>query len=87
MTRAGQAPLKKSLDRAMRALDKAEQRIGNQQVLIVRLRSRGMNATHATRILDELKGARHLASERLGREEAARTAWLWLHLEPNLWIH
>ena len=75
------------LERAMRALAKAEQRIGNQKHLIVRLRSRGVDATHATRILDELNGAWHLASERVGREEAARTAWLWLHLEPNLWIH
>ena len=75
------------LERAMRAFANAERRIRKQELLIVRLRGRGADATHAARVLDELKGTWDLASDRLGREEAARIASLWIHLEPGLTIH
>jgi hypothetical protein len=42
---------------------------------------------HAARVLDAMKGGRHLARERLAREEAASRVSLWLHGVPGLTIH
>jgi len=75
------------LERARRDVAEAEDRIGKQEFLIVRLRDRGMNATHAAQLLDGMKSARLLAQERLAREEAAKRLSPWLRGAPSSTIH
>lgn len=71
------------LDRARADVAEVEDRIGKQELLIVRLRDRGLNAMHAAEVLDAMKGAWHLARERLAREEAASRVSLWLRRAPS----
>ena len=75
------------LECARRDVAEAEDRILKQELLIVRLRDRGGTAMHAARVLDAMKGAWHLAQERLAREEAASRVSLWLQAAPSLAIH
>jgi RNase H-fold protein (predicted Holliday junction resolvase) len=76
-----------SLERARRNVTEAEDRIGKQQLHIVRLRDRDANAMAAAQLLDAMKGARRLARERLDREEAASRLSLWLQGAPSPSIH
>jgi hypothetical protein len=75
------------LERARRDVTNAEDHVGKQELLIVRLRGRGVNAMHAARVLDAMKGVRHLARERLAREEAASRVYFWLQAAPSPAIH
>ena len=75
------------LERARRDVAEVEGRVGNQELLIVRLRDRGVDAMRAAQLLDAMKAARQLARERLAREEAARRVWLWLQVAPSLAMH
>jgi hypothetical protein len=75
------------LECARRDVAEAEDNIGKQELLIVRLRALGANAMNAARALDAMKGGCHLARERLAREEAASRASLWLQGVPELTIH
>ena len=75
------------LERARRNVTEADERIGAQQLHIVRLRDRNANAMAAARLLDAMKSARRLARERLDREEAASRLSLWLQRTPSPSIH
>lgn len=75
------------LARAVRDVAEVEDRINEQQLLIVRLRVRGVNATRAAHLLDAMKGARHLARQRLAREEAANRMSLWLQAGADSALH
>lgn len=75
------------LERARRDVAQIENRIGEQELLIVRLRVRGVNATRAAQLLDGMKSARDLARQRLAREEAASRMSLWLQAGPSSAIH
>ena len=86
---ARERPLKKEapLESARRDVAQIETRIGEQELVIVRLRHRGANAMTAAQLLDGMKDARRLARERLAREEAACRVWLWLQAAPSQAIH
>ena len=75
------------LERARRDVAEAEDHIGRQELLIVRLRDRGVNAMHAAMVLDAMRGAWHTARERLAREEAATRVALWVQAPPSTAIH
>jgi len=75
------------LERARRDVAEADGLIGKQELLIVRLRHRGVDATRAAHVLDGMKAARRLAGERLAREEAARRVSLLLQVVPSLAMH
>ena len=75
------------LARAVRDVAEVEDRINEQQLLIVRLRLRGANATRAAHLLDTMKDARHLARQRLAREEAANRMSLWLQAGADSALH
>jgi hypothetical protein len=75
------------LARAVRDVAEVEDRINEQQLLIVRLRVRGVNATRAAHLLDAMKGARQLAQQRLAREEAANRMSFWLQAGADWALH
>jgi cytidylate kinase len=72
-----------ALVHARRVAAEAEDRIGLQQLLIVRLRDEGADATRAAQLLDEMNDALHLARDRLAREEAVDRVSLWLQGPPT----
>jgi hypothetical protein len=72
-----------ALAHARRVAAEAEDRIGLQQLLIVRLRDQGADATRAAQLLDEMNDALHLARDRLAREEAVDRVALWLQPSPT----
>jgi hypothetical protein len=75
------------LERARRDVAEVDGRIGKQELLIVRLRHRGVDAMRAAHVLDGMKGARRLAAERLAREEVVRRVSLWLQVAPSSAMH
>jgi riboflavin synthase len=75
------------LERARKAAAEIEDRVGMQQLLIVRLRNHGANAMRAAQLVDGLKDALQRARERLVREEAADRLSLWLQGPPTRSIH
>jgi hypothetical protein len=76
-----------ALAHARRDAAEAEDRIGRQQLLIVRLRNQGADATRAARVLDEMNDALQLARDRLAREEAVDRVSLWLQRPPTAATH
>jgi hypothetical protein len=76
-----------ALAHARRDAAEAEDRIGRQQLLIVRLRNQGADATRAARLLDEMNDALQLARDRLAREEAVDRVSLWLQRPPTAATH
>jgi len=72
---------------ARRYVAEVDDRINKQKLLIVRLRVRGINATRAAQLLDAMKGALHVARQRLAREEAASRISFWLQAGPSSMTH